>query len=164
MRALLFDWGNTLMRDFPDFRGPMAYWPRVEAMPGAPQTLARLRREYRVVVATNAADSGRVLVQAALARVGLLPYVDEVFTGHELRLRKPDPAFFHAIADRLGRPVGEMVMIGDDYPADVVGAKLAGLRAVWYNPEGMTIPPPVKPCHDAEIGRLCELPEALKCL
>jgi putative hydrolase of the HAD superfamily len=34
-RCLLFDWGDTLMRVFPEYVGPMAAWPKVEAMPHA---------------------------------------------------------------------------------------------------------------------------------
>jgi len=34
IRALIFDWGDTVMRVFPEFSGPMAHWPRVEAVHG----------------------------------------------------------------------------------------------------------------------------------
>jgi len=26
IKALIFDWGDTVMRDFPDCKGPMADW------------------------------------------------------------------------------------------------------------------------------------------
>ena len=28
--ALIFDWGDTVMRDFPDIKGPMAEWKHVD--------------------------------------------------------------------------------------------------------------------------------------
>ncbi|NLE77029.1 MAG: HAD family hydrolase, partial [Chloroflexi bacterium] len=43
LQAILFDWGDTLMQDFPQFPGPMAQWPRVAAMPGALEALAALQ-------------------------------------------------------------------------------------------------------------------------
>ena len=45
IRAVLFDWGNTLMRDLPGQHGPMRDWPHVEALPGALETLTALRAQ-----------------------------------------------------------------------------------------------------------------------
>jgi len=162
LRVVLFDWGNTLMRDFPQYPGPMARWPRVEAVPGAGEALAALHGPYQVAVATNAADSGRELVGEALTRAGLLQHVDEVFTFRELGVRKPDRAFFRSILDHLGSVPQEAVMVGDDYWSDVAGASRAGLWAVWYNPWGRKPPPQFDPCDHLAIGHLRELPGALE--
>ena len=35
LRGVVWDWGDTLMRDIPGQKGPMVDWPHVEAMPGA---------------------------------------------------------------------------------------------------------------------------------
>ena len=40
-RCVLFDWGDTLMRDFPEFSGPMASWSHVEALPNVKEVLER---------------------------------------------------------------------------------------------------------------------------
>ena len=45
-------------------------------------------------------------------------------------LGKPSAEFFHAAAERLGLPPGEVVMIGDDIHADIGGAQAAGLQGV----------------------------------
>ena len=37
--CILFDWGDTLMRVFPEFEGPMFTWPRVEVVSGIKETL-----------------------------------------------------------------------------------------------------------------------------
>jgi HAD superfamily hydrolase (TIGR01458 family) len=41
---------------------------------------------------------------------------------------KPAAAFFRGAAERLGLPVEEILMIGDDITADVGGAQAAGLK------------------------------------
>jgi putative hydrolase of the HAD superfamily len=159
-RLVLFDWGDTVMRVFPEYRGPMAQWPEVEALPGVEKALQTLSPTYRLVVATNAADSGSALVWVALARAGLDGYFDAVFTAQELGIGKSNPLFFHIILHELGVPLDRSVMVGDSYQPDVTGAKEAGLRAVWLNSMGFRCPA-THPAHDAEIQTMDELPGAL---
>lgn len=160
MRAVIFDWGDTVMRTFPQYAGPMADWPEVAAMPGAAAALAALRGRYRLALATNARDSDPMAVRTALRRGGLDGYFDLVVTAKELGAAKPAAAFFRAALARLGCAPDEAAMVGDSYDADVAGAKAAGLRAVWYNPAQAACPEP-HPVYDAEIGRLADLPAAL---
>ena len=58
-QVILFDWGDTVMRAFPDETGPMEGWRRVEAMPGIQDVLALPMGSAQIVLATNAADSSR---------------------------------------------------------------------------------------------------------
>jgi FMN phosphatase YigB (HAD superfamily) len=45
---------------------------------------------------------------------------------------KPHPAIFAAAREVLGSPALETILhVGDDWAADVVGAKRAGWRAAW---------------------------------
>ena len=135
IRAVLFDWGNTLMID--DGRaGPMAEWREVAAVPGAADTLAALDGDYVIAVATNADDSGADLVTAALGRVGLARHVTRVFSSRDIGARKPDPAFYAAVLRDLDGLVAngadplrpdQVVMVGDSYANDIAGAKAAGL-------------------------------------
>ena len=53
----------------------------------------------------------------------------------------------------------EAVMVGDWLEADIGGAQGAGLRGVWFNPEGKSRPADIVP--DATIRRLDELPALL---
>jgi len=43
---------------------------------------------------------------------------------------KPSASFFHAAATHVGRPCGEIVMVGDDVRSDVGAAQVAGMRGV----------------------------------
>jgi HAD superfamily hydrolase (TIGR01662 family) len=133
-RCILFDWGDTLMRVFPEFDGPMATWPQVEAMPHADQVLAELRTRSLLAVATNAADSEEAEIRAALDRVGLDKLLDRVYCYRKIGYKKPSKGFFEYILTDLGIERSQAIMVGDDFEADVVGANNCGIRAIWYNP------------------------------
>jgi putative hydrolase of the HAD superfamily len=158
--ALVFDWGNTLMRIFPQYSGPMSGWPEVAEVDGAVEALEALLGRYPMVVATNAADSKAEQVWKALRRAGLGEYFKAVFTSGELDSKKPELRFFRQLESVLARAPYHLVMVGDDFRGDVLGAKLAGWKAIWYNPGWQTAPGLV-PLHDAEIHDLRELPRAL---
>jgi ribonuclease HI len=133
-RALLFDWGDTLMRVFPLFPGPMKDWPQVAAMPGAAETLAALQANWTLCIATNAADSTEDDIRLALRRVKLDEYIDRIYCYRTVGQRKPAPEFFDYILDDLGLERAQVVMVGDDFEADVQGANRSGLYAIWYTP------------------------------
>jgi putative hydrolase of the HAD superfamily len=135
-RALLFDWGDTLMRVYPEYQGPMYAWPRVAALPGVVETLEGLRRRWRLALATNAVDSDRAEIWRALKRVGLDACLEQVYCFQEVGFKKPSEAFFaHILAD-LDLAPGRVVMVGDDFENDVLGANQAGLFGVWLNDQG----------------------------
>lgn len=161
IQVIVFDWGDTVMRVFPEYKGPMAHWPRVEAVPGVEEALRALYPHYRLALATNAAESGGALVRAALRRVGLERYFEAVFTARELGVCKPGSAFFQALLREVGCVPPEAVMVGDDYRNDVIGAKRAGLRTVWFNPRASYCQL-AHPLHDAEVKAMAELPTALE--
>lgn len=139
--CVLFDWGDTLMVDFPDCLGPMSEWPHVEAVAHARETLEVLRsRGWRLALATNAADSDEAEIRAALARVGLDGLMDRVYCSREVGDSKPSPGFFAFIVNDLGLQSSEIVMVGDNYEVDVVGANRAGIRAVWLCRDGSAVP------------------------
>jgi len=160
--VVFLDWGNTLMVDNGMREGPMKDWKKVEAEAGAQEALLRLRARYRLVVATNAADSPASDVLAALARVGLHQYVDEVISSADVGDHKPNYAFFRAAllheGDR-GLPLDprRAVMVGDGTTNDIRGAQRAGIRTIWYNPTKRRFPDGAQP-PDAVIRKLTELP------
>lgn len=161
IKAVLFDWGDTVMRVFPRCPGAMAHWPHVEATDGVGDALATLHGRYRLAMITNAADSDEALVREALRRVALNDFFDVVLTARELGVHKPDPAFFSLAAQVAGCRPEEAVMVGDDYRADIAGARRAGLRTVWYNPGGVPLPTGAEP-PDTRIASMSELVPALE--
>ncbi len=101
-------------------------------------------------LATNASDSDANLVRLTLRRVGLEDFFAGIFTSKELQACKPDPLFYQSVFQECDFIAREVVMIGDDYLAEVRGARRAGLRAIWYDP--LTTPYPIRqPMNEIEI-------------
>jgi putative hydrolase of the HAD superfamily len=140
--TVLFDWGNTIMVDY-RLPGPMFTWERVDWVPGAEKALQVISSQYKCCLATNAGASTTPEVQLALNRVGAGSYFSEIFLAKEIGFEKPDVRFFAAIIERLGQPPSSVVMIGDNYKNDCEGAKLAGLKTLFFNIKGMTDPFPL---------------------
>lgn len=137
IRAVVFDWGDTLMRDYPQFSGPMAHWPHVELLPEVAETLAQLQGRWLCGVASNAGDSDAALLGAALDRVAIRGHFAHLWTSRELGATKPDPEFFHAVSGALGFQPFECVYVGNDYVKDIQAAHAAGWRTVWLVPYGI---------------------------
>jgi len=120
------------MRVFPHYDGPMIEWPEIELMPNAALVLERLHPSWTIVLATDAKQSNEDQIRQALERGRILQWIDAVFccanTGHH----KPSPSFFEAVSEQLQLPADRMVMVGDRYESDVLGARNAGLHAIWY--------------------------------
>jgi putative hydrolase of the HAD superfamily len=141
----------------------MAEWPNVTAVEGIAGTLDRLASHYLLALATNADDSGAELVRRALRRVGLADRFPVVIASCEVGHRKPERAFFAALASALRCRPEEIVMVGDDYGRDVVGAHAAGLRSVWFDRTGDR-EPPLPAAHDGRITAMDELPAVIASL
>lgn len=159
--TLVCDWGDTLMKVFPQYDGVMAEWPEVAVIDGVPETLQQLSGQYRLVVATNAAGSNVDQIRRALERVGISNYIDEIYNYKVLGSRKPDPAFFLALQAAEGARPGTLVMVGDEYNADITGPFQAGWPTVWLNPSRKAAPG-LLPLQTAEIRRFADLPAALE--
>lgn len=133
LKVLLFDWGDTLMRDFPQYQGPMATWPKVETMPGAKEALAVLSTKYLCCVATNAGNSGAEQVTQALERGEIASYFLKVFTPAELKVQKPTLRFYRKISEQLHVQPNECAMIGNSFKNDILPAKKVGMSAIWVH-------------------------------
>jgi hypothetical protein len=88
IKALLFDWGDTVMKVLPGETGPMAFWTEVSAVAGTQEILPLLKEKYQIVLVSNAQDSDKNHVRHALKRVNLSEYFHEIFTPQELKERK----------------------------------------------------------------------------
>lgn len=138
-RCIIFDWGNTLMRDFPEFSGPMIGWPRVEPVERALDVLADLHKTWMLALATNAVDSNEEEIWAALARVELDRFLDRVYCFRKIGHKKSSPEFFRYILNDLGLDRSSVFMVGDDFDSDVTGTIRCGIRAVWYNEQSTEV-------------------------
>lgn len=163
VRVIIFDWGDTLMRDLPGQEGPMAFWPTVELVPGVKEALAELDPGLVCCVASNAGVSDAALMGLALERGGIREYFTHLFTHRELGAAKPDVRFFAEAARRAGAAPEECVMVGNDLERDIRGARRAGMKTVWLAPEGDSGRRSDVPSQaDVVITSMRELPQAIR--
>ncbi|RKL65151.1 HAD family hydrolase [Salipaludibacillus neizhouensis] len=135
IKALIFDWGDTLMWDFPELDGPMAYWEKIEAVPGMNHALEMACKDYICCVASNAGDSTTELMGEALNRVDLRKYFNFLFTSRELGVTKPNLDFFNKIVSNLHLKPEECIMIGNDYEKEIVPSKAVGMHTIFFTEE-----------------------------
>jgi putative hydrolase of the HAD superfamily len=133
IKALIFDWGNTVMRDFPDKPGPMAHWDHVEYIPYIEDCLEKLLGKYIMCLASNAGFSDASLMIEALKRVGAEKYFHHFFTSKDLGYQKPDKRFFTSITEKVNVEPMQCIMIGDSYEKDIIGAKAVGMKTILFN-------------------------------
>ena len=112
----------------------------IALMPGVADTLADLRvRGLRLAVVSNAAWP--VWVAAALDKLGIAAYFEQIITSAGCGYYKSDPTIYHKALAALGGVTPEVALhVGDSHLYDVVGAQRAGLRALWYNPDAAAPP------------------------
>ena len=132
IKAFVFDWGDTVMRDFA-LPGPMKNLEKVAWIPGAETALQGISSKYRCAIATSADHSDTSEMRDALRRVGADKYFHDFFSQKELGYKKPDVKFFLKVAELMKHQPSEMVMVGNLYEKDIVGAKAAGMQTVFFN-------------------------------
>jgi YjjG family noncanonical pyrimidine nucleotidase len=125
------------------------YMTNRRALDGAAALLAALRSHARIVIVTNnLLDEQRDKLQ----HCGLAPLVDALVASGDVGVSKPDPAIFGIALHRAGATAAEAVMVGDSWTSDIAGARGAGIRAVWFNPD--RAPKPADPAGVTEIHSL----------
>ncbi len=128
-----------------------AYRESWQQVSGAGRLLERVGRRARVAVVTNnLLDEQR----AKLGALDLTQYVDELVASEEVGVAKPDPYIFRVALERVGCSAGEALVVGDSWESDVVGARAAGIRAVWLNRYGLAAPDPGAAEEIKDLGSL----------
>src|SRR6185295_18964477 len=111
-----------------------AVTPYAEVQPA----LVGLRARYRLATLTNG--------NADLARIGLAHHFEVNLHASGLGYAKPDARAYAALAKSLTLEPEEILFVGDDPHADVVGPRTVGMQTVWMNrgkeawPEALSAP------------------------
>ena len=107
-----------------------AFVDALPAAPGAGELIERLARDRKVAVLSNwpLAETIDRYCEAA----GWAEHLTAIVVSQRVGTIKPHPAIFAAAREALGNPPPHRILhVGDDWAADVVGAKGAGWRAAW---------------------------------
>ncbi|MBO0939992.1 YjjG family noncanonical pyrimidine nucleotidase [Fibrella sp. HMF5335] len=105
----------------------------------AREILEHLHGRYRMHIITN----GFAEIQAVkMASADIAHYFELVVTTQSADAKKPDPRIFEYALQASGATVPESLMLGDNYEADIQGAKAVGLDTVFYNPNNEQVAEP----------------------
>jgi len=132
--TILFDWGDTVMRDYPAITIPMVQWNKVEVIDGVADVLAYLHESgRRIVLATSASISSERQIRGALARGGLDGYFSRIYCFKNTKLPKGETFYRHILNDLKIHP-SQALMVGDGFEKDVQVPNSLGVYAIWFNP------------------------------
>ncbi|MGW3011590.1 HAD family hydrolase [Streptomyces sp. NPDC001219] len=123
--------------------------------PDAAPALGALAPLARQAVLSNATTANQ---ERKLAALGIRTRFEAVFCADGLGHAKPAAEAFQGACQELGLPPNEVVHIGDKLDIDALGARDAGLTAVWLDRAGTGGEPPAGV---RRIAGLAELPALL---
>ena len=63
-------------------------------------------------------------------------YFDKIILSEAAGVNKPSPLFFEYALKQTGHEAKDVIMIGDNYNTDIMGAMLSGIDQIYFNPEG----------------------------
>ena len=98
------------------------------------QLLPRLQQAgYSMAVISNRDKP----YQQEIESLGIAPYFVFSMAGGEVKAWKPEPNIFLHACKQMDVKPSQAIYVGDNYFADVVGARRAGLQPVLYDPRGI---------------------------
>ena len=107
-----------------------AFMGRCHLIPGTTEMLKALKGTYRLGLLSNFTHPPAM--REIIDSLGLTPHFDVVLVSGELGYRKPHPLVFRRLIEELGVKRSQILYIGDDPEPDIVGARQAGIRPIWF--------------------------------
>lgn len=122
-----------------------------QLMPNAMTAIQALQPRYDLAIVSNGFPE---IQYKKMDGASLRPYFSQVILSEDVGAPKPTAQFFDAALRQCGCQRSEVLLIGDEYPTDIVGSFSAGIHSIWYNPQRLETPDDK---HDLEINDLDEL-------
>lgn len=98
------------------------------------EVLTKINAEYPMVLVSNFyGNIGVVLKEFGLDKL-FLQIIESAVVG----IRKPDPRIFTLGVEALKLNPADVTVVGDSFYKDIVPAKKAGCKAIWFKGEGWT--------------------------
>lgn len=136
-----------------------AYLAAEKLVGGVVPLLERLRAQgLKIAIVTNSTAPEQ---RRKLKGLQIEHLIDVLVISEEVGIAKPAPRIFEVALERLGCDASEVVMVGDSWSADIMGAAAAGIRAVWINRYGVACPDTALA---TELPALEPLEDTLRCL
>ena len=144
-----------------------AFVARIPPSPEIGPLLGRLAARYVLGICSNWPLA--ITIDRYVEAAGWADQLSAIVVSQRVGAIKPDPRIFRAAEAALGTPPARILHVGDDWAADVVGARRAGWRVAWLRsrPEDSPLPGS-EPTDDHEpdlvLDRLTDLEDALATL
>lgn len=107
---------------------------QTEIFPGTIELLDYLKHKgYQLSLLTNGFTEVQIV---KIERCGIAPYFDRMFTSQDIGFQKPDRRIFHAAVSAHHARKNEVLMVGDDWENDIVGARNYGIDSAFFCPNG----------------------------
>jgi HAD superfamily hydrolase (TIGR01509 family) len=106
-----------------------AFHASVTVAPAVPEMLARLKKTYRLGLLSNYPCDHSI--SGSLKALGLYDFFDAVVVSGVVGFAKPHPRTYAALLAAIKASPEECMYIGDNWLADVQGAKRHGMKAAW---------------------------------
>ncbi len=87
-----------------------------------------LGSKYKMHIITNGFEE---VQNRKLKNSNLLPYFNEIITSEKVGVKKPNPKIFRYAMDITNASNHESMMIGDNFEADILGAKNMGMHVIF---------------------------------
>ncbi len=140
IRAIVFDLGNTLIREVVDDSAPLDQFS-LELLPGVKGVLAQLHsRQLKLGILSNTEQTTSHQLRRALRELGIGQYFSTMVTSVDLvrsgvaTIGKPEHVCYEHVVELLGERPEHCAMVGNTLEDDVLGATACGLNAVLYKP------------------------------
>jgi putative hydrolase of the HAD superfamily len=141
LRKVLARFGHREVADEAIERAILQFYDGSEArwspMEGVYEVLDDLRVKGMCLgMISNAGDEGNV--QRLIDNAQLRPYFKPIYISAALGIRKPNPKLFEMVLETWDLPADQVVMVGDNLGADVLGAQNAGVHQIWLTTQADT--------------------------
>ena len=132
-----------------------AYFHKIPAKEDVIETLIRLRAEGHSLHILTA--SPHVTMDPCLARLGILPLVDNAWSSDDFGMIKAKPEIYRAVAKRLDVSVEDCIFFDDNLGA-ITAARAAGMHTVGvYDESGKHAEEQMKQTAERYIYRFSEI-------
>ena len=151
-RTYLFDFDGTLVDSMPHYASLML---RILEENNVMATLEELKRRGADLYVLTA--SPHSVLDVCLQRLGLFDLFSNVWSCDDFHTTKADPRIYQMAAERIGKPVEEILFLDDNYHADRTAAS-AGMKVCGvYDPTSKEYVEDMKRVSDHYIYDFSEL-------
>ncbi|MCD8210956.1 MAG: HAD family hydrolase [Prevotella sp.] len=98
------------------------------------RVLSELSKRYPMVLVSNFYGN----ISVVLKEFFLDGYFCKIIESAVVGIRKPDPEIFLLGVKALGLKPHEIIVVGDSFTKDIIPAKKAGCKTIWFKGEGWT--------------------------